>query len=170
MLMHYIVFDPGKTTGFLLARRHKEEQLHTIVQSEEIVWAARFDFIYEVFQKYAHLQTTVIVEDFKLFDRGKVNRSNEMPSSQVIGIIQMAMYANNLDPLNVFFYPPNAKSEKCMLKSDLLRIKPGSAHCLDTYKLLVHHRFLCEQYTPPRHLCYNGSSTKSVTRKVRKEL
>lgn len=165
--MYSITFDPGKTTGVLVMSGDTE---FTVLLSDEIIWEHRFAYTFDLIQRYACHNPVIICEDFVLFDRGPVNRSNTMPSSQVIGCIQMALYANNLDPDGVFFYPPNVKSDRSMLKVHLKALKPSSAHCLDAYKVWVYHAKRYLNYAPTSLMCYNSSIKRGVTRKVRSEL
>lgn len=173
MSEYFLVFDPGKTTGLLVMNRVTRcvgTDDYKVILSDEIQWPNRFERIFDLYEKYYHLYPVTIIEDFRLFDRGKVNRSNEMPSSQVIGAVQMAMYCHALEPATAIFYPPNVKSDRNLLRTHLRDIKPSSAHCLDAYKLWVYHATKRLGFAPSTDLCYNGYINRSITRKVAKEL
>lgn len=167
--MIYIAVDPGQTTGILVALRRQDEKDHIILGSYEILWHTRFASINTLIKQYAPQRPIIICETFLLFSNAPKLGSNNMPSSQFIGSLQQSMYENGLDPEEVVFVHPRNKTNECMLKSDLLALKPSSAHCLDAYKLFIHYRMDKEGFSPDSSLCFN-QALKSVTRIVQRDL
>lgn len=161
--MIYVAIDPGRTSGVCILE-HSDAK-HLVHQSYEIGWDERFNRLEEIMEQWAKYHPVMIVEQFLLFDTVKALKSNDMPSSQMIGIIQTTMFYHNQPPDKVVFLSPNVKSNRNLLLEDLKKIKPSSEHCLDAYKLVVYHLTKVEFWAPQRDLCYNEGELNRVPKR-----
>jgi hypothetical protein len=84
---YIISFDPGRTTGLVVA--YYAQQKFLITLADEISWNDRFSMTRDVIFEYRKHLCTLLIEDFRLRkDLAEAQAGDDMPSSQMIGIIE----------------------------------------------------------------------------------
>jgi len=125
--------DPGRTTGYVDIDLHENGEFE-VVDTAEIVWEARFqipDFINPSANTFdaPHLPDAIVVESFRLYPhKARSQIGNDFPSSQVIGIIELALYQNNI--IDRIVRQPASSISRVKIFHDL----PASEHIRDAYK------------------------------------
>jgi hypothetical protein len=140
-----IAFDPGATSGVCVGQ-HISGKSFKIVNSLEITWPDRFK-IFNLLYANRTTITAIVIEEFRLFANKTTLNSqinSEMPSSRVIGIIELSAALCKLDCLH-FQTPAQRKNVNVSPEHapQLMR----SRHTIDAYLhlkyfVLCNHRKL----------------------------
>jgi hypothetical protein len=132
-----LAFDPGKCTGLCCAL-HASGRDFKIVSSQEIQWDERFK-IFNLFYINRTTITAIVIERYRLFSNALTLKSqigSDIPSAQVIGIIELSAALCKLDC--VYFQNPEDRKNVSVNpehRSQLLR----SRHAIDAYCHLKFH-------------------------------
>lgn len=140
-------FDPGGTTGIALID-HTAGRDFELVKSFELPWSNRFEIFNLIYVNRSKIKA-IVIEKFQLFENqitlhAQIN--SEMPSSQVIGIIELSAKISKLDcvyfqrPADIHYRDPKTKRlEYTILIPDHFKGKlHKSQHCVDAF---LHARF-----------------------------
>jgi hypothetical protein len=119
-------FDPGRTTGCVLARWESGRDFY-IIETYAIPWDERFVVVKDVLSfKPEH----IVVESFRLYPHSaRAQIGQDFPSSQVIGIIETYAYENSL--LSRITKQPAAVRSNVKVTHE--EIKGSSVHIVDAY-------------------------------------
>lgn len=138
-----ISFDPGGTSGCAVIE-HTTGRHFELVLSTEFPWIDRFKIFNLLFANRTRIKA-IVVEEFRLFENKNTLHSqinSEMPSSRVIGIIELAAKLSQLDCIT--FQTPSQRNNVSVLPEHRHLIK-RSKHCIDAYlharyHILTHYR------------------------------
>lgn len=119
-------FDPGRTTGCVLARWESGRDFD-IVMKYAIPWEKRFPAIKDILR---YVPEHIVVESFRLYPHSaRAQIGQDFPSSQVIGIIETFAYEYSPES-RITKQPAAARSN---VKVTHEEIKGSSVHVLDAY-------------------------------------
>lgn len=127
-----IAFDPGLTSGVCIAQ-HTSGKQFKVVNSLEIAWNDRFKIFNLLYSNRTKI-TAIVIEEFRLFANKTTLNSqinSEMPSSRIIGIIELSAALCKLTSCITFQTPAERKNVSVLPEhvSHLVR----SRHTIDAY-------------------------------------
>lgn len=131
-----LAFDPGATSG-ICGIEHSNGRNFQLVLSLEYAWVDRFKIFNLIYLHRASIKQ-VVIEEFRLFENKTTLHSqinSEMPSSRIIGIIELSTALCKLHP--PVFQSPAQRKNVSVLPEHRNLIK-RSRHCIDSY---LHARY-----------------------------
>ena len=129
---YIISFDPGRTTGLVVA--YYADQQFVIIKTKEITWGDRFSATRDVIFEYKNHLCALLIEDYRLRkDKAEEQAGSDMPSSQMIGIIECRAFDLGIIHL-VKKQMPAAKSRIQILDKHYPALGK-SEHIRDAYRL-----------------------------------
>lgn len=136
---YIIAFDPGRTTGLVVAYYYNDGHFE-IVRADEIRWRDRFEKTKKIVYEYAYNMVdthsracAIIIEDFKLRkDKAIEQAGDDMPSSQVIGIIEA--YADLYGSLHLIKKQMPSVTSRVAILDRHVQLLGSSEHMKDAYK------------------------------------
>ena len=134
--MHVLGIDPGKTTGICLLERigfdDETNKWDLVVhQADQLDWDHRFD-LEEPIRSALEQDAYVIVEQYTLRPTYTAVQEKDIPSAQVIGIIEDIMHHFEYPPDRYFTQPASARKNVRLLKGHGPLVK--GAHARDAYR------------------------------------
>lgn len=147
--MLIVSFDPGGTTGVAVAE-HSSGRNFQLIQSLEVSWQDRLKIFNLIYSNRARIKA-IVIEEFRLFENKTTLHSqinSEMPSSRIIGIIELSAALCKLNCIT--YQKPSQRLNVTVLPEHKALIK-RSRHCIDSY---LHLRFFV--LTVARKERYNG--------------
>lgn len=135
-----IAIDPGYTSGVCVADNIISADRFTVIGAIEVHWVQRFDFFATFFRANAARLDAIVIERFKLFPhidslRGQVG--SEMPSSRVIGAVEMLAYQHGL--FNKLTFQETWTRKQMTILADHRASVGLSKHNQDAYKHLRYY-------------------------------
>lgn len=129
-----VSFDPGETTGLVVARWVKGKTFF-LEKVDEIFWGERFRAVKKNLKYYQ--PEHIVVEEFRLYPhRARTQIGKTFPSSQFIGIIEAYAYENGyLDRVHM---QPASVRKSVRIDPEHRKMVGSSAHMQDAY---MHARY-----------------------------
>lgn len=152
-----VSFDPGATTGVVVADYISSADGFEVVRAFEMTWEQRFAITYELLARRD--LTAIVVEDFFLYHHKMESQvGNRFPSVQVIGIIEAYAWINHVHQL-IHYQVASLRTRVAILPqhSTIIRKSP---HTTSAYQHLRY--FLVTSPTFHDHI-KRKSSTESST-------
>ena len=152
-----LAFDPGKTSGVCCVS-HLSGRAFTISASFEVQWQDRFKIFNLIYVNKASIKS-IIIEEYRLFSNALTLKSqigSDIPSAQVIGIIELSAAICKLEKCIVFQRPSdihytNPQTRKLeytvSIDPDHKKKLHSGQHCIDAFLhaklyILSNHRKL----------------------------
>lgn len=91
--------DPGYTTGVCVIDNVVSGDQFNVIAAIEVSWSTRFEYFTTLFSAHHGNVSAVVIERFKLTANDKMLRNqigSEMPSSRVIGLVELECYRYKL--------------------------------------------------------------------------
>lgn len=143
---YIIAFDPGRTTGLVIAYYYGGRNFE-ITRAEEIRWHNRMQITRDVLWYYMPKLCLIIIEDFKLFeDKAEDQAGDDMPSSQMIGIIECRAFDLGLNEITIKQMPGvknrvqvlDRHYRSLLIENEETKRMIVSEHTFDAYKHIRH--------------------------------
>lgn len=133
--MNIVSFDPGKTTGVVVA--HWESGRHfDLLLTGVIPWNDRFTQTKDVISHYK--PEYIVIESFRLYPhKAQSQIGKDFPSAQMIGIIETYAHDHGL-LAGVRLQPANVRSSVKVI-DDHKRMVGASPHVNDAYRHLRYY-------------------------------
>lgn len=144
-----LAIDPGETTGVCLIQTAPTNDGFEVLCCEEVAWNDRFQRLHGLILGSEELPApqTLVMEAFRLRQgRAYEQSGSEMPSSQVIGVVEAIWWLHGHPMTEVTFQEPAAMARVQVLPEHVKWVT-GSPHKQDAYRHARYY-FLKHLYLP----------------------
>lgn len=135
-----IAGDPGGTSGYCVIDHHSGRDFE-LIRSFELPWKNRFEIFNLIYVNRSKIKA-VVIEEFRLFANQRTLHAqiqSEMPSAQVIGIIELSAKLSKLDcvvfqkPADIHYRENSKLRYTVTINENHKPLIHRSQHCVDAY-------------------------------------